>query len=185
VQAPPDPYPRPPPKEGLSGLAIGLIVAGGLAVLGLVALFLFGVAVGFTRELSRARAAKAAPLTSAFTESYATTNGLLTAHYPSDFAAKKLDDSTLVVSRNLGGGTDEVLTLAAVRSPITDDPHEVAAGAAAGDEGSGGRRSRGAPPAALGGDRGQGMVTRTGVHQSLCRPNRTAAKRTQSRVPLA
>jgi hypothetical protein len=126
VQAFPEPYPQPPPKQGLSGLAIGLIVAGCLAVLGLGALFMIGVAVGFTREIARAGAAKADPLTIAFSESYATTNGLLTAHYPSDFAAKKLDDSTLLVSRNLGGGVDEVLTLAAVTSPITDDPHEFA-----------------------------------------------------------
>src|SRR5262249_49559301 len=66
------------------------------------------------------------PHTVPLSESYSTPNHLLTAHYPADFAAKSLDDATLIVSRNFGGGEDEVVTLAAVRNPITNDPHEFA-----------------------------------------------------------
>jgi hypothetical protein len=126
MQAPPSPFPRPPPKKGLPGVAVALIAVGCLGALGLAALFAAGVAVGFQREIARSKAAKMDRLADALAEHYTTTNGLLTAHYPSDFAAKNLDDSTLLVSRNLGGGDDEALTLAAVRKAITDDPHELA-----------------------------------------------------------
>jgi hypothetical protein len=93
-----------------------------------------GVVVGFKSARDRDLAAKAAaaagrtsdPGAAHLSQSYTTTNGLLTAHYPADFAAKKLDDSTLLVSRNLGGGLDEAVTLGAVDQPITNDVHEFA-----------------------------------------------------------
>jgi hypothetical protein len=101
-------------------------VAGSLLALGLGALFVVGAVMGFQHEMEKSRAVKADTLAVPFSESYATTNGLLTARYPADFAAKKLDASTLLLSRNLGGGEDEALTLAALSDPITDDPHELA-----------------------------------------------------------
>jgi hypothetical protein len=120
--------PPPPPKQGLSGTTIALIVVGVVVVLGLfvVVPLGMGVYVGYTRAKERAAAAKVSPHAVALSASYTTPNGLLTAHYPADFAAKSLDDATLVVSRNFPGGEDEVVTLAAVRSPITNDPHELA-----------------------------------------------------------
>jgi hypothetical protein len=128
VQAPPNAYlpPAPPPKKAPPGIVIGLIAVGCLGALGLAALFVGGVVIGFQRELKRDEEAKAGAVTAPLSASYTTTNGLLTAHYPPDFAAKNLDSSTLAISRNLGHDGDEVLTLAAVAKPITDDPHELA-----------------------------------------------------------
>ncbi len=126
VQGLPNQYPPPPPRKGLSGLVIALIAVGCLGVLGLVALFAAGIAIGYQREIARSKAAKVDPMTVSLSEQHATTNGLLSAHYPADFAAKSLDAATLLISRNLGGVADEGLTLAAVSNPITDDPHEFA-----------------------------------------------------------
>jgi hypothetical protein len=39
-----------------------------------------------------------APETAELTESFSTSNNMLTAHYPADFAAKKIDDLTPVLS---------------------------------------------------------------------------------------
>jgi hypothetical protein len=74
----------------------------------------------------RGRGTPVDPLAVPLTQTYATPNGLLKAHYPADFVAKTLDDATLVVSRNFGGGEDEVVTLAAVKDSITNDPRELA-----------------------------------------------------------
>jgi hypothetical protein len=109
----------------MSSALIVILVLAGMGALAFVALFVVGAVVGF-REAARSKVASAAASSAPFSASYTTTNGLLTAHYPDDFAAKKLDAATLVVSRNLSSGGDEALTLAALAQPITDDPHELA-----------------------------------------------------------
>lgn len=132
--APPPGYPVPygpppqPPKKGMStGCIIGLVAGGVCLLLGV--LFVVGAIVGFRRVMLADQAAKAAASAASreeLSETYATPNGLLRAHYPDDFAAKTLDDSTLLVSRNLGSGLDEAITLGAVKEPITNDVHEFA-----------------------------------------------------------
>jgi hypothetical protein len=129
VQYPPYQHPPPPPpKEGLSGGKVALIVGCAVGVLGLFVIVPLGVGayVGFTRARTRAVAATVDPFTVPLAQTYKTPNGLVTGHYPADFAAKTLDDATLVLSRNFDNGEDEVVTLAGVQSPITNDPHEFA-----------------------------------------------------------
>lgn len=133
---PPPPYPPPyyppppppPPQSGPSGTTIALIVIAVMAMLGLfVGLPLAaGIYVGYKNAKTKAAAPPVNPLTVPLTESYGTPNHLLTGHYPADFAAKTLDDATLVLARNFPDGEDEVITLAAVKNPITNDPHEFA-----------------------------------------------------------
>jgi len=57
-------------------------------------------------------------------EKYPTSNGLIVAHYPADFAAKSLDHATIMLSRNNSDGTDEVVTVAGVENPISNDVNE-------------------------------------------------------------
>jgi len=66
------------------------------------------------------------PMKVALSESYVTKNGLLTAHYPADFAASTPDAGTIVLTRNLDASEADVITLGAVRSPVTNDVHEFA-----------------------------------------------------------
>jgi hypothetical protein len=61
---------------------------------------------------------------SALTEHYPTSNGLIVAHYPADFAAKSLDHATIMLSKNNSDGTDEVVTVAGVENPISPDVNE-------------------------------------------------------------
>ncbi len=133
---PPQPYqpqyqpPQPPPKTGLStGAIVAIVIAAAFGLL-VVGTFVLGAMAGVARYLELSRdggaAAAADPLTVALDQSYTTPNKLLTAHYPGSLVAKTLDDATLIVSRNFGGGEDEVVTLAAVQSPITNDPKELA-----------------------------------------------------------
>ncbi len=60
------------------------------------------------------------------TESYASKNGLITAHYPADFAASTVGTSSIVVSRSLPGGLDEALALVPIDRPISNDLKEFA-----------------------------------------------------------
>ena len=60
------------------------------------------------------------------TESYASKNGLITAHYPASFAASTVGTSSIVVSRNLPGGLDEALALVPIETPISSDLKEFA-----------------------------------------------------------
>ncbi|HVY48654.1 MAG TPA: hypothetical protein VHB21_22355 [Minicystis sp.] len=122
------PYGQPPgqpPKRGPSGLVILAIIAGVGMVAVLVAVMFFFAIWQFLSPDAKTAAAPD-PHTVPLTQRFATQNGLLTAHYPDDFAAKSLDHATLVVSRNFDGGEDEVVTLAAVKDPITNDPREFA-----------------------------------------------------------
>jgi hypothetical protein len=57
-------------------------------------------------------------------ETYPTSNGLIVAHYPAEFAAKSLDHATIMLSKNNTDGTDEVVTVAAVENPISNDVNE-------------------------------------------------------------
>jgi hypothetical protein len=122
---PPNPWGAQPPPPRKSNTALILAIVGGCLVLLLLVAVPFGIGVyrGFQDAKRRATAPSAPALLS---ESYATGNGLATLHYPSDFAAKSLDDSTVMVSRNLSGGLDEVVIVGAVKQPITNDVHELA-----------------------------------------------------------
>ena len=62
----------------------------------------------------------------AMTESYASKNGLLTAHYPADFAASTAGTSSIVVTRSLPGGVDEALAFIPIEKPITTELGEFA-----------------------------------------------------------
>lgn len=126
---PPPPYGPPPPKQG-PNVALILGIVGGVFVLMIVGLFLAGVAIGYERTRARAKAASIGPSSAtsaaAFTQSYPTQNALVVAHYPADFAAKSIDHATLLLTRNLGDGTDEVVQIGAVQPPISDDVNEFA-----------------------------------------------------------
>jgi hypothetical protein len=65
-----------------------------------------------------------APL--AMTESFPSKNGLITAHYPAEFAASTVGTSSIVVTRNLPGGLDEALALVPIEKPISSDLKEFA-----------------------------------------------------------
>ena len=65
------------------------------------------------------------PSTVVLSQERTTPNGRLMIHYPADFAAKTLDDSSLLVVRNDGGGS-EGASFTAVRTPISSDVGEFA-----------------------------------------------------------
>lgn len=125
---PPQGYAPPPPR---SGFPWGVILLIGGLIFGFFALMLIVAAIGFSTFLARSKAAAiphavAVASTPAFRERYQTQTGLVAAHYPSDFAAKNLDGSTVLLSRNLGGGEDEAVLIAGVPDPISDDVNEFA-----------------------------------------------------------
>ena len=62
----------------------------------------------------------------AMTESFASKNGLITAHYPAEFAASVAGTSSIVVTRNLPGGLDEALAFVPIETPISNDLKEFA-----------------------------------------------------------
>ena len=116
----------PPPQPPSKGPSIGVVVAISVIVMLFVAPCVVGGVIGFTRAKQRT-AAKSDPAKITLSEHTATKNKLLTAHYPSDFGAKKLDDATLIISRSVGTG-DEFLTLGAIEvdKSSTDDTEEFA-----------------------------------------------------------
>ncbi len=136
MQPPQYPYPpqqpqMPPPRSGPNvGLIIGIVVVLFVVVIGGI-LVLFGV-LGYltaSRAASRAAAARTAAaaataMPSTFTETYPSSNGLVTAHYPPEWAAKSIDHATLAITRNLPDGTDELVYVAGVENPISDDVNE-------------------------------------------------------------
>ena len=69
---------------------------------------------------------RTSPQNETFTQSYSSENGLVTVHYPADFAAKKLSPQSIILARNLGDGTDEAISFTAIATPITDDLNEYA-----------------------------------------------------------
>jgi hypothetical protein len=138
------PYqPQPPPGGGPNvALIVGLVVAI-FVVLPIGILVCAGV-VGYMRASRAARYsstystysppsyAYTTPTgtsttttgTPSLTERYPTSNGLVVAHYPADFAAKALDHATIMLSKNNTDGTDEVVTVAGVENPISNDVNE-------------------------------------------------------------
>jgi hypothetical protein len=64
--------------------------------------------------------------TAAMTQSYTSKNGLLTAHYPADFAASTVGTSSIVVTRNLPGGLDEAMAFVPIEKPISAELGEFA-----------------------------------------------------------
>ncbi len=131
------PPPQPPQRSGSSAGVIIAIVAVVFVLLLLGMFALFGVlaylrasraaAMAAPTTVSTWAAATPAPTsTSALTETYASPNGLVTAHYPSDWAAKSVDTGTLTITRNLTDGTDELVYVAGIENPITNDVNELA-----------------------------------------------------------
>jgi hypothetical protein len=139
----PYPYQPPPPPPPRSGSSTGIIIAivAVLFVLAILGLFAFLGVLSYMRA-SRAASYSTTPMvttaspaftttpipaaTAALTESYSSPNGLVTAHYPSDWAAKSVDSGTLTISRNLSDGTDELVYVAGIENPITSDVDELA-----------------------------------------------------------
>jgi len=120
----PVPQPLPPAKPKTPAIVVILVVVAVLAMLVFIPLMI-GVVIGIRKVVAEGNAkAKTDPAAEPLRETYKTQNGLLTVHYPSDFAAKNLDDATILVSRNFTDGSDELVTFGAVPDPITDDPHE-------------------------------------------------------------
>jgi hypothetical protein len=122
-----------PPPPAPKGPSLGLVV-----LVCLLAAFFFvplvvGGVMGFLRYKERAEGIQNAkkkvvdPAKVELSEKYATKNGLLIAHYPADFAAKRVDNVTITVSRRVGNA-DEFLTLGAlpVSKAVTDDIEEFA-----------------------------------------------------------
>jgi hypothetical protein len=105
-------------------LPAGVVVA---IVCGLLfALAASGAGVFFLVKRQALRRAKGSDPNVPLAQKYTSANGLITAHYPSDFAAKKLEQGSVLVSRNLGLGDDEAVVFTAIAQPITDDPQELA-----------------------------------------------------------
>jgi hypothetical protein len=148
---PPPMYPmQPQPPQGGGpnvGLIVGLVV-GIFVILPISILFCAGV-FGYMRASRAARYSStySPAYTSTYTtptytstygttttttptavpslsEHYPTSNGLIVAHYPADFAAKSLDHATIMLSKNNTDGTDEVVTVAGVENPISNDVNE-------------------------------------------------------------
>ncbi len=132
----------PPPQKSNVGLIVGLVV--GLFALLIIGIFVCAGVMGYMRAKRAARLASYPSYTSPYStsystptstattttgsstlsETYASSNGLVTAHYPSEFAAKALDHATIMMSKNNTDGTDEVVTVAGVSPPISDDVNE-------------------------------------------------------------
>ena len=54
-------------------------------------------------------------------ESYHSPNGLITAHYPADFAAKVAGKAAIMMARNLDDDESELITLVSVVEPVSTD----------------------------------------------------------------
>jgi hypothetical protein len=55
------------------------------------------------------------------TQSYPSPSGLITSHYPPDFAAKITGKAAIMMSRNIEDGESELITLVAVGEPVSPD----------------------------------------------------------------
>jgi hypothetical protein len=73
------------------------------------------------RDKQQSKTVAEAPDASRMTQSFAAPNGLITAHYPPDFAAKVTGKSALMMSRNIDGDDTELVTLVSVADPISPD----------------------------------------------------------------
>src|SRR5579859_5700295 len=111
-----------PPAPARSPAPFLLLAAAGLLVVAIGALVV-GLAVWKHRQRVVSRSGVTAPLD----QEHSSRNGLLTAHFPSDFAATDIDGSTVMIERNLGVGNDEPVNLAVVMPVITPDVKQFAA----------------------------------------------------------
>jgi hypothetical protein len=57
--------------------------------------------------------------TAGLSESFHSPNGLITAHYPADFAAKITGKAAIIMSRNLDDDESELITLVSVMEPVS------------------------------------------------------------------
>ncbi len=77
-------------------------------------------------KLDEERATGGVAVSEPLSESYSSQNGLITMHYPSDFAAKVVGKNGIMLTRNLADGDAEVVTFVSVAEPITNDVNEFA-----------------------------------------------------------
>lgn len=120
------PYAPVPPRKKFPWAIVIVVIAIGLVLFGLIVV---GAISGFKDYVARSRAAASASSkapTASFSRSYSPRAGLLVAHYPPQFAAKNLDNDTILLDHNVGFGEDEAVVIAAVPDPISDDVNEFA-----------------------------------------------------------
>jgi hypothetical protein len=121
VAPPPFPAPVAPRNKPLrAAVVVALVCALLLAVAA------GGTGLYFIGKRAIALRAKRSDPNVPLAQQYKSNNGLIIAHYPSDFAAKKLEQGSVMVSRNLGLGDDEAAVFTAIAQPITDDVQELA-----------------------------------------------------------
>jgi hypothetical protein len=99
-----------------------------IAIVSVAVLFVGILAVGtvlLVRRRIQLRSFRTDP-NAPLTQRYEPQNRLFTVHYPSDFAAKRLEEGTVLLSRRISMVEDEAITVTAVASPITDDVQELA-----------------------------------------------------------
>ena len=119
----------PGPAPGAKSL-LPVLVAVGCAGVG-VFVILPMIFLAIWQFLSPATPGKAPAATAdagaaeALTERYGTANGMLTAHYPSSFAASQQGDSAVIVTRALPDGNAETLVIEAVDQPLSTDIDEL------------------------------------------------------------
>lgn len=80
----------------------------------------------WSKAQARREAERKVPVVEALTQSYAAPNGLITAHYPADFAAKVVGKSSLMLTRIEPDGQPELITLMSTDNPISNDTREFA-----------------------------------------------------------
>ena len=91
-----------------------------VAAIGIAIVVVLGGALGCKR-----RAPSATSRNDGLTETYASKNGLVIAHYPATFAAKTAGKSVIILSRHLSHQTEEVLSFVSIEKPISDELKEV------------------------------------------------------------
>jgi hypothetical protein len=59
------------------------------------------------------------------TQTFTTKNGLVTAHYPEEFVARNVDNDTISMRKRVADKSEEIVQVAAVVNPISDDVDEL------------------------------------------------------------
>jgi hypothetical protein len=77
-------------------------------------------------NIGKRAAKREAPLSEPLDQRYSSPNGLITIHYPADFAAKVVGKSSLVLERNLPDDQVELVTFVSTDKPVSDDVAEFA-----------------------------------------------------------
>jgi len=117
VNGAPVPPTRVTSKASSSVPLLLVILVGGVFVL---SVFSALAAYGVRKYVADAKTSQA---NVALSQKYTGPNGLLVAHYPSDFAAQARGEDALQVSRS--GLRDNSILLIAIKRPISDDPAEL------------------------------------------------------------